>query len=298
MAKGIQADLRNLLKLRYQAKQLVQTWRQAGTSHLSGAHVSHIKGRGMDFDEVRYYRAGDDIRLMDWKVTARTGEPHIKIYREEKERPVFMLVDQTSSMFFGSKAALKSVMAAEVAALLGWKSLLQHDRLACILMEDNANHFFTPSSKEQSFLNFLRKLSGIQPTPPRPKEKDCLEKGLEQLRKVVKPRALVHIISDFYGFNQDALRHLTRLSQHAKVSVFLIRDNLEKKLFPISNFAITDGLKELSINLKNPQVRKKLQESLNTELELLKHIFKKHGIQYFLLEPSDNALLKLRGENR
>lgn len=294
MAQGIQTQLQDLIKLKQPAMQLIQVWGRAGMQAVAGSHRSHVKGRGMDFEEVRHYQYGDDIRLMDWKVTARTGKAHIKIYREEKERPVFLLVDQSSSMFFGSKQALKSVMAAEIAALIGWKSILQHDRLSAILVDDKQSQFFAPSSREHGLLPFLKALSEVKPRKPKSKHPDILADGLEKLRKVVKPGAFIYIVSDFLSFNQTALRHLTRIAQHAEIKVCLVRDPFEFKILPQGILNITDGMRDMMINLTKQETRNKLQNSFNEEIDLLKNIFRRHGIHYTEFLPSDNSIVKLK----
>lgn len=294
MAYGIRTELKDLIQLKQPAMQLTQVWKRAGYQAIAGSHRSHIKGRGMDFDEVRHYRYGDDIRLMDWKVTARTGKAHIKVYREEKERPVFVLVDQSSSMFFGSKQALKSVMAAEIAALLGWKAILQHDRLSAILLDDQQAHFYAPSSRESGLLPFLKSLAEIKPRKPKVKHPDILANGLEKVRKVAKPGAYIYIISDFLTFNQTALRHLTRLAQQSELMVCLVRDPFELKALPQGVLNITDGMRDLLVNLSQKDVRHKLQQSFNDEMVLLKNIFRCHAIRYAEFLPTDSAAVQLK----
>ena len=110
-------SLESLLRLRAEARSLGLSQRNMA-AHQAGGYRSAFRGRGIDFEEVRVYQPGDDIRIMDWRVTARTGEPHTKVYREERERPVLFLVDQGASMMFGTQVAFKSVIAARIAALL------------------------------------------------------------------------------------------------------------------------------------------------------------------------------------
>src|SRR5690606_25655237 len=105
-------------------------------SLLAGRHASRLRGRGLNFDEIRHYLPGDDIRQIDWKVTARTREPHSRIYTEERERPALMVVDQRLSMFFGSRRQLKSVTAAEAAALVAWRTIAVKDRVGMVLFDD------------------------------------------------------------------------------------------------------------------------------------------------------------------
>ena len=123
MNNRIYVQLNDLIALQYQVQGISFLPRQPLHSALSGRHSSRLRGRGLNFEELRHYRAGDDIRTLDWKVTHRTGKPHVRVYTEERERCVIMLVDQRRSMFFGTRAKMKSVVAAELAAITGRPAL-------------------------------------------------------------------------------------------------------------------------------------------------------------------------------
>ena len=133
---NIYANLKQLIALKFQATGFSFLPKQPIHSILSGRHASRLRGRGLNFEELRHYRAGDDIRTMDWKVTNRTGKPHVRVYTEERERPVLLLIDQRISMFFGSLLKMKSVIAAELAALSAWRVLSAGDRVGAIVFND------------------------------------------------------------------------------------------------------------------------------------------------------------------
>ena len=132
----IHTSLSALVRLRFAARGFSYLPRQPVRSILSGRKRSRLRGRGLDFDELRHYRPGDDIRTMDWRVTNRTGKPHVRVYTEERDRPVIARVDQRMPMFFGSKKKMKSVIAAEVAALTAWRVLSASDRIGAIIFND------------------------------------------------------------------------------------------------------------------------------------------------------------------
>ena len=131
MTYGVTAELNELIALQRYAQ--IGHYRPKGRSLRAGQHLSKLRGRGMDFAEVRHYQAGDEIRHMEWRVTARTGRPHVKLYQEERERPVIILADFSPSMYFGTRLAFKSVVAARLAALLAWTVVKQGDRVGGLL---------------------------------------------------------------------------------------------------------------------------------------------------------------------
>lgn len=142
MADGVIAELNELIDLRRYAQSI--RYQPEGRAIRAGNHLSKLRGRGMDFAEVRNYQAGDEIRHMEWRVTARTGRPHVKIYQEERERPVVILADFNPSMIFGTRVAFKSVVAARLAAMLVWTVIKQGDRVGGV--------FFQPLNTVNLFL--------------------------------------------------------------------------------------------------------------------------------------------------
>ena len=132
----VHTSVAELLRLRQKAQGFHFLPRQPVTSVLSGTHASRLRGRGLDFDEIRAYHPGDDVRNLDWKVTLRVGAPHVRSFTEERDRPALLLVDQRRSMFFGSRERTKSVTAAEAASLAAWRVLAQGDRVGALVFDD------------------------------------------------------------------------------------------------------------------------------------------------------------------
>ena len=151
----VYTNLKALVRLRHSARGFSYLPQQPLRSLLAGRKRSRLRGRGLDFDELRHYRPGDDIRTMDWRVTNRTGKPHVRVYTEERDRPVFVVADQRLPMFFGSQRKMKSVVATEVAALTAWRILGVGDRVGCILFNDNQLIEVKPSRNQRKLMAWL-----------------------------------------------------------------------------------------------------------------------------------------------
>jgi len=253
----------------------------AGT--LGGPYLTKLKGRGMEFAEARPYQPGDDVRHIDWRVTARTGRTHTKLFREERERPVMLVLDQAQPMFFGSRERLKSVQAARIAALLGWRALLRGDRVGGVLFSEQMHHEFRPRADRR---NFLRLLSHIMTEHnmlvDRMNEgewgfnsKFMFAEALRRVKHVVQPGSLVYVFSDFSGFDAECRKHLFQLSKQNQVQVYFITDPLEKDT-PISGrYAMSDGKSTTWVNAGNKETRQiytntfeQQQERIASELRL------------------------------
>ena len=155
---GAYVDLQQLLGLRHSAyKDLTNNSNAVG--HQSGLKISKTRGRGVDFAEVRQYQPGDDARMIDWRVTARKNKPHTKIFREERERPVLIFVDQSQQMFFGSQLRLKSVAAADITARIAWQTLAAGDRVGAVIVDNHSQHLFRPYRSSRAVGRLLNQLA-------------------------------------------------------------------------------------------------------------------------------------------
>ncbi|MCF6281017.1 MAG: DUF58 domain-containing protein [Candidatus Polarisedimenticolaceae bacterium] len=242
-SSSTQATTEELIQLRLHVKGLKLRGRQMATSVISGTHHSRFRGRGMDYLESRCYQPGDDIRNMDWRVTARTGTPHTKIYHEERERPVVVVVDLGPTMFFGTRNCLKSVQACRAAAMLGWATITQGDRIGALIF--NGKHQeLQPSGGQRGVLRLIRHLN--QSSDPskglaNSADNNGLNHALKRLHRVARPGSLIFIISDFYNLNDDTDQQLMRLRQHNDLIALQITDPLELAPPPAGSYAITDG---------------------------------------------------------
>lgn len=234
-------EIARLVELRHQARHLSFFPRRRAQSANAGGYQSRFRGRGMDFDEVRPYQPGDDIRTIDWRVTARTTRPHTKVFREERERPVLIAVDLRSSMFFGSRR-LKSMLAAEVAATLAWAGLNANDRVGGLIYSPARQRDLRSRRSHHNVLHFIHNLTEacselLQPETDRDRFPDICQ----HLARVASPGASVIIISDFADIDHDSEKALFPVARHCDLTLIRVSDPLEAELPPPGLYAVTDG---------------------------------------------------------
>lgn len=233
-SSGHSLKLSELLQYRNQRSLKLQRGKRVPARGRSGNQLSKLKGRGMEFDEVRHYQNGDDIRAIDWRVTARTGQTYTKLYREERERPVFFFVDFSASMHFGSQLLFKSVQAAHVAASLAWRFSYRGDRVGGLTFNQQQHAEVKPFGRDKGVLRLLHQLvrthqHSAQTSSIGGNESTFLS-NLQRLRHVVKTGAQVFLISDFHHLKERALQDLSALSQHNAVHAVILTDPMELNL--------------------------------------------------------------------
>lgn len=226
---GSQLDLTQLLRYQRLTHLLDLTPKQTIQSKLAGSYLAKTKGRGMEFDEVRHYQPGDDVRTIDWRVTARTGKVHTKLFREEKERPVFILTDLSSSMQFGSQLLLKSVQAAHLASLIAWHVKKTGDKLGGILFNDQQIVELKPAGRHVAVLRYLHQLIELQKVNRALPQQQNLANALGQLRRLARPGSLLFVISDFSQLDEQCLRHLQAMRLHNEIRLCQLSDPLERE---------------------------------------------------------------------
>lgn len=292
----VYVNLRDLIGLQYEARGFSFLPKYAVQSVLSGKHRSKLRGRGLDFDEVRKYIPGDDIRNIDWKVTARVGKTHTKEFTEEKERPVFFIVDQSSSMFFGTKVYLKSVVAAQLAAVGCWRTLEVGDRVGGLVFNDNHIEYIKPRRDRKSVQQFLsliaKKNQELQAIKKANAIKHSLNQGLRHSEEVITHDYLVVVISDLHSFNSESMKSIIRLRKRNDVIIAKVSDPGEEILFK-SDLVISDG--EFQTRLGQSQkIRAGYAKDISTKNEDLFTGFKKFGIPYFQVNTLESAAKQLR----
>ena len=229
MAALVTIELQDLLLLKAEARGLSLLPRQPAGSLLAGRHASRLRGRGLSFEELRHYRQGDDIRSMDWKATARLRAPHVRVYSEERERPVLLLVDQRMPMFFGSRRAMKSVAAAQVAAVGAWRAFDAGDRVGGLVFNEREVANVRPHRSQSRVLQLLHevaRLNGQLASDDKPRGDVSLNRVLEQALRMVRHDHLVVLISDLDGADDDTQRLATQLAAHNDVLVVAVYDPL------------------------------------------------------------------------
>lgn len=250
-ANGIYVNVTQLLELRRLANTIDMSTRRRSTSSIDGSSRSSFRGRGMEFAEVRPYNAGDDIRNIDWRVTARTQQTYTKLFQEEKERPVYIVVDQRSTMFFASQGSFKSAFAAQVAAIIGWAALGNNDRIGALVFGDTQQIDLRAKRGKHALLQLVYQLQQynhklMQPMSSEPVQ--SLHEMLKDIGRVAKPGSAVFVISDFHDFDDTCKEPLAMASRHADVHLVHLYDNLEKTLPFAPNLLITDGKNKVDIN--------------------------------------------------
>jgi len=252
---GVYVELRDLAALQYQVQGLSFRHRQPVHSVLAGRHGSRMRGRGLDFEEIRGYLPGDDIRTIDWRVTARTGEPHVRVFTEERDRPVLLIVDQRMSMYWGTKLNLKSVTAAEASALVAWTALDAGDRVGAIVFDDTELSEVRPHRSRGAVLQLLRAVTdrnqALRADSPEQTDPAMLERALAAAERVVSHDYLVVVISDFDVDGGEAQRRLLRLARNNDVICMVVHDPSATNLPPVADLVMSNG--ELQVELPGDQ---------------------------------------------
>lgn len=230
-------------------------------SKLAGTYLARSKGRGMEFDEVRHYQPGDDVRTIDWRVTARSGKVHTKLFREEKERPVFIVTDLTDSMRFGSSLLFKSVQAAHLAAVIAWHVKQHGDKLGGLVFSNQQHRELKPQGRSHGVLRYLQALQQCHHSAAQSNGL-TLSQALGQQRRLSRPGSLVYILSDFNQLDEQALRHIRAISQHNEVTCCQISDPLELALPQAARgiAAIRNQQQVVSAELADPRLRLRYQQ--------------------------------------
>jgi uncharacterized protein (DUF58 family) len=257
----------------------------------SGEYLSRLKGRGMEFDETRIYQPGDDIRSIDWRVTARSDKTHTKIYREERERPVFIAVDYRPTMDFATRGVFKSVQAAKLAALLAWAGQRQGDQIGGQIFNQHDSKELKPKSGKHALLRFLNTLA--KPNFSTESEMD-LDHVLSRLNHHVRPGSLVYIISDFRGFDAAAEAHLSRLTRHCELVLIHVYDPLESHFPNKGQYRLTDGVRDVFIDSGDTQRVLNYQQRFQQQQQYLQTVSKKWRVSLLQCATTDDPVEVLR----
>jgi len=265
-------------------------------SIMGGKHASKLRGRGLDFEEVRNYVAGDDIRNIDWKVTAKTQKTHTRVYSEEKEKPALIVVDQSKSMFFGSVNKTKSVVAAELASIAAFRIQKEGDRVGGLIFADKEVDIIYPKRNRKNILHFLEKLvernHDLKDSTITHYD-DNLKLAFNKVKNIVTHDFLIVVISDFHRYSPDVIKFITRLSKHNDVLLAKIYDPLEQEI-PDTNFIVGDGKQQLSVNATSKKLRNNYNVTFNDEFEAFKVQMKKHKIPLFLINTVEDVDVQLK----
>jgi uncharacterized protein (DUF58 family) len=295
---GIHLTAAELISLRPRCHALRLPMRQPAASALAGAYRSRFRGRGVDFLESRNYQPGDDIRNMDWRVTARTGRAHTKVFQEERERPVLVVLDASPSLFFGTRRRLKSVAAGQLAAAVAWAAVRRGDRIGGFLFAPGRHRELRPAGGRRGAMRMIQGLvEWLEPSQSAEADNEPLSCALERVRHTVRPGSLVIVISDFFDLDESCSRHISRLRQHNDVIGCQVLDAAEYRL-PDGRYPITDGLDSAILDMAQKDSR---QRYLSMGLEHMnepRRLFQKHQCGWLVLNTDDDPVDVLGRELR
>lgn len=291
--EGIYVTLDELMKFSYQAKGFSYLPSQPVHSILSGRNASKMRGRGMDFSEMKQYVSGDDPRSMDWKATRRTGKPYIRVFNEERDRSVWLVVSQRNSMFFGSAKMMKSVTASHLTALSAFKVLDSGDRVGAVVYNDEKFVFFKPSRAKQGVMQILaevtKKNNALKATNSK-NENTQLNEALKIITASAKHDDLIILIGDGMAVDETSAKYITALSAHNDVIATLIYDPLEKKLIESKSLFLSDGIEAIDVNSTNKGFQKRFTQRLKSREDTLMKLSKQHAIPLLKISTQRDVL--------
>jgi len=295
------ASLSQLIKLRYGARELTGFPKIQARQMLAGGHKSRFRGRGMDFDQVRIYQPGDDVRSIDWRVTARTQVPHTKIFSEERERPILVISDLRSPMFFGSQR-LKSVVACEISAALAWAGLAANDRAGGLVFGPQQQIDIKSRRSHHAVLQFIHALHEYSAQLVELQtDRYSLADILEESRQFILPGSTVFIVSDFHDLDSNCERHLFELARHGNLNFCHVYDDIETDLPPPSLYAVTDGQHQTMLDSSNPQLRERFVDAFSQRSQHLRKLSEQLSAGLLLFDSADpvmSVLARAYGKRR
>jgi len=292
----IHVDAAQLRRLGPPARALSLLPRQPARSILNGRHASRLRGRGLNFEELRTYLPGDDVRSIDWKVTARTGEPHVRVYTEERDRPTLLLVDQRMSMFFGSRVYMKSVVAAEAAAIAAHRVLAQGDRVGGIVFGDTRLAEHKPQRRPTALHRLLASIAdanALLHAGDQTQQIMALNDVLRAARRIARTNTLVAVFSDFDGLDPDSEALLRDLARANDLILFHVADVAGTAALP-DNLAMTvsDGVMQAELDTSHAETRARLDAAIGARLEDLFHWSRKYGFPVVPLRSEERRVGK------
>ena len=288
--KDVFTSLRELLEMEQYAHHFsLLAHKQKVKSILGGRHASKLRGRGLDFEEVRQYVKGDDIRNIDWKVTARTQKTHTRVFSEEKEKPALIVVDQSKSMFFGSVKRTKSVVAAELAALVAFRVLKQGDRVGGIIFADNGIDVLLPKRDRRNILRLLERIvirnHELEHSAPIQFEESLREVTMK-IMNIVTHDFLVVIISDFHRYSPEVIKYITQISLHNDILLAKVTDPMERDI-PTAKFIAGDLQTQITVDGTSKKLRNRFMEGYDSDVHTFQDKMKKHGIPLFTINTTE-----------
>ncbi len=268
----------------------------------SGGYRSRFRGRGMEFAEVRAYLPGDDIRNIDWRVTARRGKVHTKLFHEERERPVIVALDYRRPMFFATRGRFKAVQASQLAALLAWQALSRGDRIGGFIFSEERHLELRPQLGKKAVLQLLRQMvadpvwnrSPHHPFAPQQR----LAATLQRLHRVARPGSLILLLSDFSQWDDQVEKQLALLGRHCDLGLIHCFDPFEAELPQAGSYRLSDGERDLTMTTADRRGRQQYQHSFSQHRQQLENFCRRQRCQFFSLPTDGDPLESLPGVKR
>ncbi len=293
----ISVDLGHLRGLEARAKALTFLPRQPARSALNGRHASRLRGRGLNFEELRDYLPSDDVRSIDWKVTARTGKPHVRVFTEERDRPALIVVDQRMSMFFGSTLNMKSVTAAECAALAAFRILDQGDRVGGVVFGDAAIAEIRPKRNRAALNRFIGALANANAllradapdVPPMP-----LNDVLRAVARIAPRNHLILVFSDFAESDATTRKLVSGLSRRNDLILGLISDPYADAIPQKVQFVVSDGQLQLALDTGDRATHRAISDMVQGRIAEIVDWQRSLGVPVLPLTTGEDSLTQMR----
>ncbi|HBX56710.1 DUF58 domain-containing protein [Pseudomonas sp. UBA2684] len=293
---GVRVNLAELIEMRHRVREVQLFSTPARRSPLIGLHHSKLRGRGVDFDQVRVYQAGDDVRTIDWRVTARTQEPHTKLFHEERERPIYILVEQSQRLFFGSGLMFKSVLAAQAASLIGWAALGHNDRIGGLVFGDQEHHEIRPRRSKQSLLQLLNRLARANQalSSDAQANRDSFGLALRRAREVLRPGSLVIVLCDERTLGDSSEQQLILLARHTDLLLLPLSDPLDHALPAAGLLRFAERGAQLELDTHNADLRQAYRAQGEARQARWQRLAQKLGVPLLPLSTQTEMIEQLR----
>jgi uncharacterized protein (DUF58 family) len=295
--QGVRVRLDELIAMRLRARRFARPAARVSGSH-AATHMSRFRGRGVDYIESRAYQPGDDIRQMDWRLTARSGRPHTKLFQEEREQSILLLVDHNPSMRFGTRVRFKSVQAARAAALIAWAAVHGGDRIGAVGFGPGLNAEVKPGGGPRGALRVLRALvewdgiaaaaDGIEP----------LSQALQRAHRLARPGTRVILFTDGFSADAAAAGPLALLAEHCDVATVLLSDALEQAAPPPARYALRSETGQMLLDFTAARMRARWPDLFVERRALLTDMLQRRALRSVTLDTRgepDAALMRVLG---
>ena len=295
--QGVYANLEDLIRIQFEARDFSLRPQQPVTSILSGRYASRLRGRGLNFEELRRYQSGDDIRTIDWKVTARTRDPYVRVYSEEKDRQVLLVVDQRINMFFGTRQKLKSVTAAELAALGAWRAVDVGDRVGAVVFNDSDVDVVRPQRSKETVMRILhsvvRKNHELKAVSEVERNAEMLNQALQKAVQLSPHDVLVVLITDGDGVDDETERLVRKLAARNDIIGILVTD--PTRLNPASErVTLSDGRLQMDVNFGQKGIRDRIVGDARAEIDQLKRVLHKLTAPLLIVSNEGDTVQQIR----